>query len=609
MRPLAWLSLVAAAGIAVGGACGGSSQQHQGFGVDASTGEDATADVGASDDGGMDVGSFGDDSEAGGCALHCSADLHDVLDCTNKVVTMCPSDQGCGGTSCVAACDAAKANKSTIGCEYLDVDPEVFDIYQGSCFAAFVANTWTTDVTIAVDLGGMKLTGNYMYIAQGTGQSITYQPLPGGKLAPNQVALVFLSEKPGAPVACPPTVQTALAADGQTHGTAIGKAFHIVTSEPVVAYDIFPYGGGSAAVTSATLLIPTSAWDTNYVAVDPYPQSMVGYPGLIPWIDVVAREDGTTVTISPTADIVGSATVAATAKGKPHTYNLNQGEVLQFEQADELVGSPIQSNKPVGVWGGSACLNIDVAEVACDEAHQQIAPVQALGSEYVGVRYRNRFDNAPDEAPPWRVLGAVDGTKLTYEPSTPMGAPTTINSGQLVQFWAPGPFVVKSQDAKHPFYISAHMSGCQHANGSGSPCRGDPEFVNMIPPQQYLASYVFFTDPTYPETNLVVVRQKSQNGFADVKLDCAGTLTGWQPVGNGGQYEYTRIDLVRHNFQGQNGCDNGRHAMTSSAPFGLTVWGWGTEESTPGTEAVSYAYPAGMSVQPINTVVVPPNPK
>jgi hypothetical protein len=608
MRPLAWLALAGAAGIASVAACG-NTQQHGGFDGSAG-GDDATADVISSDDGGLqDVGSFGDDAESGGCAMHCSADLHDVLDCNNKVVTMCPPDQGCDGTTCVAACDAAKANKSTIGCEYLDVDPEVFDIYQGSCFAVYVANTWTSDVTIAVDYGGQKLTGSFMYVAQGSGQAITYQPLPGGKLAPNQVALVFLSAKPGAPVQCPGSVQTAMPTDAQTHLTSIGKSFHIVTSAPVVAYDIFPYGGGSAAVTSATLLIPTSAWDTNYVAVDPYPESNVGYPGLIPWVDVVARDDGTTVTISPTAAIVGSATVAATGKGQPHTYNLNHGDVLQFEQDAELIGSPIQSNKPVGVWGGSACLNIDVAEVACDEAHQQIAPVKALGSEYVAVRYRNRFDNAPDEAPPWRIVGAVDGTKLTYEPATPMGAPTTIASGQLVQFWAPGPFVVKSQDAMHPFYISGHMSGCQHANGSGSPCRGDPEFVNVIPPQQYLASYVFFTDPTYPETNLVVVRQKQANGFADVKLDCAGMLTGWQPIDKAGQYQYTRIDLVRHNFQGQNGCDNGRHAMTSAAPFGLTVWGWGTEESTPGTEAVSYAYPAGMSVQPINTVVVPPVPK
>ena len=55
--------------------------------------------------------------------------------------------------------------------------------------------------------------------------------------------------------------------------------------------------------------------------------------------------------------------------------------------------------------------------------------------------------------------------------------------------------------------------------------------------------------------------------------------------------------------------------MTSSQTFGLTVWGWGSAETggaynlpqAPGffTQAVSYAYPAGASVAPINNVVVP----
>jgi hypothetical protein len=104
-------------------------------------------------------------------------------------------------------------------------------------------------------------------------------------------------------------------------------------------------------------------------------------------------------------------------------------------------------------------------------------------------------------------------------------------------------------------------------------------------------------------------------GFADVKLDCAGVLTGWQPVGNGGQYEFTRIDLVTGNFMPVGNCNNGRQHISSTGPFGLAVWGWGSAATggffgLPGngfySQAVSYSYPAGASVQPINTVVVPP---
>ncbi|GMV14612.1 MAG: IgGFc-binding protein [Polyangiaceae bacterium] len=218
------------------------------------------------------------------------------------------------------------------------------------------------------------------------------------------------------------------------------------------------------------------------------------------------------------------------------------------------------------------------------------------------------------------MVGAVDGTTLTWEPAPPAGAPSSLAQGQVAQFSAPGPFVVRSQDDHHPFYMSAHMTGAglydpQQQNPSAkADGRGDAEFVNVIPPGEYLDRYVFFTDPTYPETNLVIVRVKDQNGFEDVTLDCAGVLTGWKPVGTSGSFEYTYFDLVRHNFESQGGCNNGRREMSSKLPFGLTVWGWGSADTGQQfqgfyTQYVSYAYPGGASVAPINEVFVPPIPK
>src|SRR6516225_4648463 len=122
--------------------------------------------------------------------------------------------------------------------------------------------------------------------------------------------------------------------------------------------------------------------------------------------------------------------------------------------------------------------------------------------------------------------------------------------------------------------LFTYMSGSQWSQLSNTSGYGDADFVISVPPQQYMSDYVFFADPTYPETNLVVVRrQNKMMTFDDVSLDCAGKLTGWQPVGN---YEWTRIDLIRHNFQAQGNCSTGRHEIKSDAPFGLWVWGWGT---------------------------------
>jgi hypothetical protein len=217
--------------------------------------------------------------------------------------------------------------------------------------------------------------------------------------------------------------------------------------------------------------------------------------------------------------------------------------------------------------------------------------------------------------------GAVDMTNLSWQPSVPPGAPTSLTLGQVAEFTAPGPFVVTSQDGNHPFYLGGYMTGGGlPAPPKGLLGEGAPSWVNVIPPQQYLTHYVFFTDETFPETDLVVIRTPSVPGgpvpeggptgggaFADVMLTCANVttpiaLTGWQPIG---KYEYTRFDISRGAFGSTNGCTNGVQDLRSLLPFGVTVWGWGNAQDQ--TANASYAYPAGAGFRPINNVTVSPS--
>jgi hypothetical protein len=178
-----------------------------------------------------------------------------------------------------------------------------------------------------------------------------------------------------------------------------------------------------------------------------------------------------------------------------------------------------------------------------------------------------------------------------------------------VDFIVTGPFRVTSQDDMHPFAIAQLMPTANLPGGSrpgatapGYPLNlGDEEFTVMLPPGQFLSKYVFFTDPTYPTTNLVLTRIAGPSGFADVTVDCIGTVTNWQPVGTSGKYEVTDVDLLRAAIPAGNNCQNGRHTATSTAPFGLVVWG---EDSYS-----SYAYPAGGTAAELTTVMVPPTPK
>ena len=603
---LSSLMLAAAAGVALGtaamGACSASSDPTVWGGTangaprgtgpgpgGASTGPGLGGDIGF--DGGPDVTV---------CGNTCSTDLHSVVDCNGNLKQECTGTQGCDYQSgaCINACDAAVNNKASVGCQYYATFMDQYN--PGACIAAFVANTWNTPAHITVNYQGQSLPlANFARIPQGSGPSLTYQPFdPAAGIPPNEVVILFLSGTQGQPgpgqafCPVPSAVQSGVMLAGQT---GIASSFEIQSDVPVVAYEINPYGGGSAAVTAGSLLLPTSAWDTNYVAVN-ISENDIAFPSM----NIVAMSDNTSGTMVPKQAVSGGGGLPSSPANTPMTFTLNKGQHAQFSQNLELTGSIIQSDKPVGFMAGQQCMRKPTGVFYCDHGEQMIPPVRALGSEYVGVMHRPRSG----EPAIWRVIGAIDGTTLTY--STAVGGPAAINQGEAAEFITGTPFVVKSQDADHPFILLTYMSGSGWQMLQDQSGHGDPDCVLSVPPQQYMPQYTFFADPTYPETNLVLVRAKANGAFKDVNLDCAGVLSGWQPVGD---YEWTRVDLITGNFQNVGNCSTGRHSITSDGPFGLWVWGWGTPNTTIFTANVSYGYPGGMNVQPINEVVIPPNPR
>ncbi len=528
-----------------------------------------------------------------GCFGSCSPDLHQVLDCEGNVVAECTGSEGCNPLTltCANACQNATDTKQSVGCEYYAIDMEQFT--PDSCFAAYVANTWNAPVKINVEFGGQVLDpSTFARIPQGQGPSLTYQPYDAvNGLPPGQVAILFLSGASFSSVPCPAGVTPARDPSVGVSGTGIGGGFRITTDVPVVSYQMNPYGGGSAAVTAASLLLPTSAWDTNYVTVNVSPQDIAS-----PSMNIVAYQDATQVTLLPTQAVQGGGGIPGGAANTPLSFTLNKGQQAQITQAAELTGSVLQSDKPVGFFAGQPCMRWPTGVAYCDHGEQMIPPVRALGNEYVAVMHRPRMS----EPAYWRIVGAVDGTQLSY--STDVGGPATIDRGQQVVFPTSTPFVVSSQDEEHPFMLFTYMTG-SNAVADGY---GDPDMVISVPVAQYMSSYVFFADPSYPETNLVLVRAKLDGTFRDVNLDCLGVVGGWQPVGD---FEWTRVDLMTGNFQPVGGCSTGRHEITSEGPIGLWVWGWGTPLTSQFTANVSYGYPAGMNVIPINNVIIPPVPR
>jgi hypothetical protein len=559
----------------------------------------------------------------GGIKLGCSSDLQRVVNGDGSVVTVCAPNQGCAAGECIAACAAAAANHGTLGCDFWIATPSADPTLLPACFAVFITNGWQKGATVEVSRDATSYDATkFSLIPSATTPSSSWPAIPASGIPVASVGILFLSQDPKAtndvdvPITCPiaPAVNASEGTAVYTHvipATGMGLAWHVTTDVPVTAYDILPYGGATSYYPSAELLIPTTAWGTNYYGV--VPSQGLYAAKAAQWGQVVAKEENTVVTVVPTVTLPSGASggiVGAAPAGALTRYVLNAGQYLQWQNSEEMSGTIISSDRPVGFTGGIGLefyTSKTSAGGALDSAHQQMPPIQSLGYDYVAPPYTTRMVSLAPESIPYRMVGAVNGTTLKYDPPV-AAAPSALSAGQAADFETTAAFRVTSQDSEHPFYVGQMMTSCGVTGGSRPGCNvsnaadcclGDPEFVNILPPAQFLDKYVFFTDVTYATTNLVFTRVRGKAGFQDVTLDCAGALTGWQPVGSEGLYEVTNIDLVR--AQTPNGkCNNGPHTASSSAPFGVMVWGldWYS----------SYAYPAGGNASPINTVVVTPTP-
>jgi hypothetical protein len=562
-----------------------------------------------------------DASVCDAAANACSVDLTSIVDCSGAVVYSCPSGQGCGkDLACVPLCQAAADDGSSEGCEFYTHLPDTHtnqpDVASSGCFAAYVINNRDIPASLTLDFGKHPLSvGQFAVVPSIAGSKVTYQPLTNGTLGPNSVAIVFLADNASQ---CP--VPAAITdASLWTQGTQLTTAFHLASSIPVTVVDLYPYLDArldwpydpstpdlQQSWAGGSLLYPVAAWDTSYVALSAGVQlsspntANVAGAGL-PWISVIASQDSTTLTIHPTNDIVGSVAIDGgvgidpAPAGQDHLYQLNQGDVLQLVEWLSLSGTTVKADKPIMVVGGSQTQqNFADPFNGIEASHLQLPPVHALGSEYVVVPHPDRTMSHP-EAKWFRLVGVVDGTTLTYS-KRPSNGPQTLAAGQVADFFTDTDeevqFVVRSQDAAHPFILALTMTSCMYARASfyQTQCPGDPEIVAAVPEAQWGISYGFYADPLFPTTQLVFTRRRS-NPPADVTLDCVGPVTGWTSVAYS-EFETVTVPMIQDDVP-LGSCTSGRHVAKSASPFGLTIWGWG--------QFASYAHPAAAAARAIST--------
>ena len=447
-----------------------------------------------------------------------------------------------------------------------------------------LTNTWSRPVSISAEWGGEKLDiSKAVYTVKHT-DGTAYTRLDG-PIWPGEVALVFLAAaKDGSGssfTSCPPDVTPALEIDPLVHGTGWEKAFHVETDFPVAACTVFPYGKDPSSIV-ATLLFPSTAPTKDYILSMPTVTGPADRRSRT--MQIVAFEDETEIHIKPSFDFAGGGGLPSTPAGTIVRSMIDRGRSLQITQDGAMAGSLVLANKPIALFAGAQC-STSSGSATCDAAHVQVAPFSRWGHEYALVAPEAR------ERARYTLVGARDGTILTWSPSKPDGAPDTLSANQVVSLVAGGALAVKSQDDEHPFHaaIDSNESGI---GGNGNTVLG-VRYVELVATDQYLARSDFYVDDSLPDTSLTIVRKRTDSGFKSVFLECAGEISGWRPVADEGELEYAQLAVTKA-FVAQsspNGsCGYGRHAAASEGPFAVTVWGRGAH--------ANYGYSAGVGGKP-----------
>jgi hypothetical protein len=358
----------------------------------------------------------------------CSADERQVLDCWNNVVQDCAATEICKNGFCKDACVIVQDDRSSVGCSFEAIDMDEY--HGGSCFVAMIANTWPFNAHVTVRRwNGSQMVDlpveSFTRIPSGSGSSVTYDAYSASSgIEPGKVAILFLSGPAAGGVACPSGITPAVSGSAVLSGTGLGEGFEIATDVPIVAYQMNPYGGGSAAVTGASLLLPNAAWGYSYVAMNAY-SSAPGI-GMSASLDVVAYEDDTVVTFTPVAAVTGSGGVPSSAANTPFSVTLRRSQYMQITQNAELTGSIVTATRQIGFFAGHKCAQVPVGASYCDHQEQMLLPVRAFGSEYAAVQYKPRGTTDPTR---WRIVAAADGTTVTFDPAS-VHASLTLNKGQ-----------------------------------------------------------------------------------------------------------------------------------------------------------------------------------
>lgn len=463
------------------------------------------------------------------------------------VDTVCDDVQGlaCEDGACVGACAPNSLGASYIGCDYYavitsNVVNNMFD------FAVIVSNVSDEDADVTITRGD---------------EAVVDILVPANTLEIVRLPWITLL-KTAAP--------SKVVEDG---------AYRIRSTRPITAYQYSPLDytkdGKLSYTNDASLLIPVNVWgrETFVVARNTHQQKPGAY-------SVVAREDQTTVTLTPSAtgkSVSAGGGVAADGSG---VVMLDRGDVLVVHSAmiggeprmpdvSDVTGTRVASDRPVMILGSHTCTYVPWNKGSCDHLEELNLPLDNLSREYLVSSPLVKLPNMTPQIKGRivRIVATRPGTTISYEPPQ-NGAPTLLaDAGDYAELQTEADFRIS---ANHKIVVAEYMLG----EGVGIQT-GDPSMTIAVPTEQFRNSYLFHAPTNYESSFANIIAPIG----ATIALD-GQPIAGLTPIGASG-FGVARVQLSN--------AGDGDHTIDGDERFSVQVYGYG--------EATSYWYPGGLDFQ------------
>jgi hypothetical protein len=301
-------------------------------------------------------------------------------------------------------------------------------------------------------------------------------------------------------------------------------------------------------------------------------------------------------------------------------------QICRLANAD-LTGTIVTADKPIAVFGGSACTLRGFSDTACDHVEEQLFPFATWGKNFVASRTaplrltNNNFASTANAGPDYyKVVAGCGDTVSTACPNGTQGTTITLSAvpaaadilsgggceagtsltgttattrcrlrgGKFVEFRSKTSFTIS---ANQPVQLAQFFAGQDATTGTTRPTQGDPSQVLLPPVEQWRASYTVLTAPGILDNYLGIVVDDAK--VQEVRVDNAVVTSTWATVA-GTTFKVTNVPVVVGSHTVQVVAKPGQQQIPGA---GITVYGF--------DQYVSYGYTGGLDLQSLVTGVNP----